>query len=83
LIEEREAKSTTEARTVFVRSVVNPLIDNINYMSEKSGEVQSYVLERGAEANIYVKEEIKKFGEITRVQFDSTVEIIKSAAAGK
>lgn len=83
MIEEGEAKSTTDARTVFVRSVVNPLIDNINYMSDKSGEVQSYVTERGAEANVYVKEEMKKIGEITRVQFDSTVEIIKSAAAGK
>lgn len=78
-----ETPITTESRSVFVRNIVTPIIDNINYMSEKQGEVNSYVSERTAEAGVYAKEEIKKISATGSNQVNETFDMIKSAISGK
>lgn len=78
-----ETPITTESRSVFVRNIVTPIIDNINYMSEKQGEVNSYVSERTTEAGIYAKKEIKKISATGSNQVNETFDMIKSAISGK
>lgn len=62
---------------------MTPIIDNINYMSEKQGEVNSYVSERTTEAGIYAKKEIKKISATGSNQVNETFDMIKSAISGK
>ena len=52
-------------------------------MSEKQGEVNSYVSERTTEAGVYAKEEIKKISATGSNQVNETIDMIKSAISGK
>ena len=83
LYDKGETPVITESRISFMRKFVTPIIDNINYMSEKQGEVNNYVSERTAEAGVYAKEEIKKISATGSNQVNETIEMIKSAISGK
>ena len=83
LHDEGENAATTEGRITFVQRVVNPIINEINYMSEKQEEVNSYVSTKSAEASVFVTEGVKKISVTSSNKFNETLDMIRSIASGK